>query len=441
MSILTVRENLIREMSDLNNRGIDCSNCTGVCCTDKSNSMKIGKEETEKIYHYLVEQKLWNSQLIQKMRQTIETYRLDHHLSTGQNSSLRKTYTCPLFQHKSLGCPLPTEIKPLGCLAFNPKMSHIKNGEDCGTNQETLMGSEIDDDLKKPIPNALLDFDKKEELLASDLIISESTNPYYNLALEDFLLRETKDGKRRLVLWRNRPSIVMGHFQNPWLECDLAGTKKAGLLFVRRASGGGTVYHDLGNLNFSFYSDNGFCNRSWSLNFVASALKEAGINLTINDRNDLLLKEFKVSGSAFKQVKNYGYHHGTLLIDAKLDHIKQLLGEHVSGIETKAVRSVSSRVINLKVENEVFDYDKAVECLSNHWKKSYPGKVTVLDDQTAMEKQAYFSSWSWIWGETPRFSFKKENKEISFHKGISKDGKKLSIPTECDSAFNPFFNY
>jgi lipoate-protein ligase A len=415
------RHQLLELMENLNKSEINCAQCTGVCCTDKANSMKIDEAETESIYQYLISHNIWDKDLENSLRETIDKYRLDQEISTGKNSVFRKTYTCPFFKFKSLGCALPAEVKPYGCLAFNPRTSGIKNGENCASDAELLKSVE-QHDLKYTIPEALLRRHRKTQLEKHNLIISNSSNPYFNLALEDYLLRKIKHNKPTLLLWRNRPSIVWGKFQNPWLECHIQKAREKGLIFVRRQSGGGTVYHDLGNLNFSILSDNGYCNRVSNLDFIIDAFKETKLQLKRNERNDLVIehhnKTYKVSGSAFKQIKNKGLHHGTLLIDTQLDNISGLLNPKKQGIESKSIRSVPSPCINLKEIDPDLNYDKAIEVISNHWNVRHGSKTLVVDEKNySFENTEKYLSWDWIWAETPKFEFQGDKVWVKVMKG------------------------
>lgn len=447
------RHQLIELMESLDKKNINCANCTGVCCTDLANSMKIDKYETTVIYDYLIKKNLWDDQLEKSIDETINKYRLNQDLSTGKNSSFRRTYTCPFFKYKSLGCALPKEVKPYGCLAFNPKVVGIKKGEDCDTDP-TLLENIDQEGEKFSIPVALKKYHMQNKISQFRSFVSTSSNPYFNLALEDYLLREVKTDEPILLIWRNDPSIVWGKFQNPWLECDIKNARARGLKFVRRQSGGGTVYHDLGNLNFSIISDNGFCNRKQNLNFIINALKGTLLELKINERSDLVVenggKNYKVSGSAFKQVKDRGLHHGTLLINADLENIRGLLNPTREGIESKSIRSVSSSVINLNEIDNSFTYETAVELITSHWEKIHTSKKVIIDEKDFnFNKKGMFTSWDWVWKETPKFSYHNKYSTITIHKGyiseanladkeLSKKIKKFKIGLKNNEDFGEF---
>lgn len=170
------RQLLIDSMFENEDKGNDCSQCEGTCCTFVSNSMQTTLLETKEIYEWLEVNGLWTEELIQKLKDTVRKYRLDYSVGTGRKS-IRKTYTCPFFHHKKLGCGLDLNVKPYGCLAFNPRQANQKEGDNCASNLEILEQREREFEgfekqesrnlakkhkiiwEKAPLPLALLDFD------------------------------------------------------------------------------------------------------------------------------------------------------------------------------------------------------------------------------------------------------------------------------------------
>lgn len=172
------RSPLLESMNNLENQNISCRDCTGRCCTYQANSMQMTAIETEELYNYLIENNLWTDDLEKKLQDCITEFRLDKEISTGKNSNFRRSYTCPFFKHESLGCPLPAQIKPYGCLAFNANSSGVKDGEDCSSDLELLEKRESEEETieneklreskgyyweKLPIPMALLERKKVSE--------------------------------------------------------------------------------------------------------------------------------------------------------------------------------------------------------------------------------------------------------------------------------------
>jgi len=158
------------------------------------------------------------------------------------------------------------------------------------------------------------------------VLFSKSNNIFVNLSLEDWIYRNIDlNNKKILLLWANKPSIVIGRHQNPWRECHLRRCTDHNVEVVRRNSGGGTVYHDLNNLNISFLSSKKLYNRKNNLVIIRDVLqKKFGIQSEITKREDLVLKQTgdKISGTASKLGSTNSYHHCTLLIDVDLKHMK-----------------------------------------------------------------------------------------------------------------------
>jgi hypothetical protein len=174
MQTLNRREVLIEKMNDLESRGMGCMGCSGNCCTYEANSMMVTPLEAVELMVYLKENNLLSDELKTKFTETVSKYRLEHPPIRGRRSYLRKTYTCPFFNHQELGCPLPREIKPYGCLAFDSHHAEIKASEHCYSEKDLLEQrellhpeeKELNEKLKEkhelywdktPMPNALLD--------------------------------------------------------------------------------------------------------------------------------------------------------------------------------------------------------------------------------------------------------------------------------------------
>ena len=179
------------------------------------------------------------------------------------------------------------------------------------------------------------------------LLILESKDPYYNLAVEEYLFRHgTGD---IFMLWQNEPTVVIGCNQNAYAEVDFDVLREKGIHLARRITGGGAVYHDLGNVNYTLISDraeNGIDFSAFTAP-VLSALATLGIKAELSGRNDLLVDGKKFSGNA--QYSNGGrtLHHGTLLFDSDLEMLSHVLRPDEEKIKSKAVKSVRSRVTNL----------------------------------------------------------------------------------------------
>lgn len=235
------------------------------------------------------------------------------------------------------------------------------------------------------------------------LSYSLEQDPYVNLAHEYELLERAKRKKEsHLFLYRNRPCLVLGRFQNPWREIDF-GEKPEHVAFVRRHSGGGTVYHDLGNWNFSFIGPGDHIDEKKHLDVIRQALATFSLAIEMNERFDLLFEGRKISGSAFRRVKGAHLHHGTLLVDAKLSDLKSCLGKNASlSIEGKGVKSVPSPVVNIFEHAKDLSWERLLAALEKSLQhQATPWRRT---EMSALEQEHHrlLTSWEWLWGQGPK---------------------------------------
>jgi lipoate-protein ligase A len=154
---------------------------------------------------------------------------------------------------------------------------------------------------------------------------SASRNVYENLALEEYLFRRLEADERALLLWRNRDSVVIGRYQNPYIECSLQNMERNGVSLARRQSGGGTVWHDEGTLCFTFFGPRQGFDRRENIEITLRALKNLGVPAEVNERLDILVEDKKISGSAFRESGGFSFHHGTILIRADLERLSACL--------------------------------------------------------------------------------------------------------------------
>lgn len=242
------------------------------------------------------------------------------------------------------------------------------------------------------------------------LYISHERDPFFHLAVEEWLLREYTGEEPAWFLYRNDPCVVVGRFQNPWKEADLGWMQSEGIPLVRRPSGGGTVWHDPGNVNFCCVRPMAGFKKSLALEEVQRRLSGFGKEVVINERFDLRFHGSKVSGSAYKQTKDRALHHGTLLLDGDLARLNRSLNSPVTLKSTKSISSVRSPVLNLEVNPDV-------------WIKSWgDGEVVQLNDPRF--QRDHWSRWEWVYGETPHFEWSFSVGEdviaLSCHKGLIK---------------------
>merc|ERR1712111_191410 len=176
---------------------------------------------------------------------------------------------------------------------------------------------------------------------------------FTNLALEDWLYRKHDfDHKSLLLLWQNDPCVVIGRHQNPWVETNVPFLRESYTKLARRNSGGGTVYHDLGNLNCTFFTRRSAYDRRRNLEVVCSAIKAvSNLNVSVNDRDDIVFnateEDKKVSGTAAKLGRETAYHHCTVLVDVNECVLHDALHSKADGVESRATQSVRVPVKNL----------------------------------------------------------------------------------------------
>lgn len=263
---------------------------------------------------------------------------------------------------------------------------------------------------------------------------SECKNPYLNLAFESWLLESKCRADCCILLtFSDVPCVVFGNFQNPWLECRLKEMENEHVLPVRRFSGGGAVYHDLGNLNLSFLRLERDHHKEENAEFVKDFLSKLGLPVFVNARSDLRIKsekdvcDRKISGSAFKQKKDRSYHHMTLLCESNLDHLNFYLHSGLQDlIESKSIQSVRSKVANLSEYNKEITPSFIQEKLSD-----IASEVITVDEKymrgipEVLELSEEMQTWDFIYGKTPRMdlSFKKDSEEyrLTITKGLVVD--------------------
>ncbi|XP_026759145.2 lipoyltransferase 1, mitochondrial isoform X2 [Galleria mellonella] len=269
---------------------------------------------------------------------------------------------------------------------------------------------------------------KKENILPPEgeitksVFMSQSTDIYTNLALEDWMYRNMDFTNHHVMMvWRNEPCVVIGRHQNPWLEANIPLLSEREIALARRNSGGGTVYHDRGNLNVTFFTPRERYDRKYNLELIKRALfRGFGIKSVINERQDIIIRDkYKVSGTAAKLGRLTGYHHCTLLVNANKADLSRALAKR----ETNATASTRSAVANLAEVDNKITVDSLQTALGYEYLRT-PAMRLEDGGQNQISKQRGFQfinptddwfpglaelkndlkSWDWCFGRTPDFS-------------------------------------
>ncbi|MDY0407839.1 lipoate--protein ligase [Virgibacillus soli] len=264
------------------------------------------------------------------------------------------------------------------------------------------------------------------------------TDPTINLALEEYVLQNFGETDTYLLFYINEPSIIIGRNQNTIEEINTDYVEENGIKVVRRLSGGGAVYHDLGNLNFSFITkDDGdsFHNFAKFTEPVVQALNKLGVPAQLKGRNDLVVGERKISGNAMFATKGRMFSHGTLMFDSEIDHVVAALNVNKAKIASKGIKSIRSRVANItefleesmtmeQFKDMILRYIFAVEDV-----KDVPQyELTEEDWKNVYElAEKRYRSWDWNYGKSPSFNVKESHKFDSGLVDVRLDVKKGKI--------------
>ncbi|XP_053609755.1 lipoyl amidotransferase LIPT1, mitochondrial isoform X2 [Plodia interpunctella] len=261
-----------------------------------------------------------------------------------------------------------------------------------------------------------------EREITKSVFMSQSTDIYTNLALEDWMYRNMDFSRHHVMMvWRNEPCVVIGRHQNPWLEANVPLLSEREIALARRNSGGGTVYHDRGNLNITFFTPRERYDRKYNLELVKRALyREFGIKSIINERQDIVVRDkYKISGTAAKLGRLSGYHHCTLLVNANKADLSKALAKR----ETNATESTPSPVLNLAELDSRVTVDALQTALGYEYLRTpalslHDGGHDQISKQRGFqfvnptdewfpglaELKNEIQSWDWCFGRTPDFT-------------------------------------
>lgn len=249
-------------------------------------------------------------------------------------------------------------------------------------------------------------------------VISNSTKPQYNLAMEEYAVKHLYQGEDILLLWQNEPSVIIGRNQNTVEEINEVFIKERGIHVVRRMSGGGAVYHDLGNLNFSFVTKGDRVNVNNYRKFtdpVIAALNKLGVNAEFQGRNDIVVDGRKVSGNAQYYHGKVMLHHGTLLFDSTMEDVVQSLNVSQEKITSKSIKSIRSRVENIAHFMEqpctMAEFKQTILNAFSQSESYRDYHLTPADEeQIKALRESKYDLWDWNYGKSPEYNIKKEKR-------------------------------
>ncbi|MDR0897669.1 MAG: lipoate--protein ligase [Oscillospiraceae bacterium] len=247
------------------------------------------------------------------------------------------------------------------------------------------------------------------------VLVSTDTNPHRNLAREEALLLRYDVGCEEpiLYLWQNAATVVIGRNQNAWRECRADLLRQEGGTLARRTTGGGAVFHDLGNLNFSFLLPRAQYDLTRQLNVVREAVAAFGIDCAFSGRNDLLAEGRKFSGNAFRFTAQGALHHGTLMVRVDPEKMGRYLQVSPAKLAARGVKSVASRVVNLADLGTV-TIDAMREAMGRAFAAAYgaatPEDADALDIPGSAALAERNATWDWNYGAAPSFDIALEHR-------------------------------
>lgn len=245
--------------------------------------------------------------------------------------------------------------------------------------------------------------------------VSDTRDPYYNLATEEFLTFSVGADECILYLWQNRNTVVIGKNQNAYRECNVSKLEEDGGHIARRLSGGGAVYHDDGNLNFTFCVRKDNYDLKKQLSVIVEAVNSFGVKAELTGRNDITVEDKKFSGNAYYESGDYAYHHGCIMINANKENLSTYLNVSQEKLKSKGVSSVKSRVMNLSEACDRITVDSLKNAMEGAFKRVYGydyEMITLSDDDKKKidELRNKYASEEWRFGQKIPFTHKIEHR-------------------------------
>ena len=241
-------------------------------------------------------------------------------------------------------------------------------------------------------------------------LVTETYDPYRNLAVESCLLDSLRPDECILYLWQNAKTVVIGRNQNAYRECRIEKLTADGGRLARRGSGGGSVYHDMGNLNFTFLANEGDYDVARQLSVIVRALEGFGVSAEISGRNDITADGRKFSGNAYYRHKGRCYHHGAILVDTDMTKMSEYLRVSAEKLRTHGVESVRSRVVNLRELQPAIGIGAMKAALIRAFGEVYdvatsPMNPDDLDREALAGWQDRYASAEWLYGRHMRADY------------------------------------
>ena len=244
---------------------------------------------------------------------------------------------------------------------------------------------------------------------------NSSLDPHFNMAFDEFCLEQLKADEPVFYLWQNRPSVIIGLNQSAYAEVNLPYLREKGIVLARRVTGGGAVYHDLQNLNYTITGRIRDLETDYPayVETMARALRALGVPAEVSGRNDILVDGRKCSGYAKRMSKDRLMIHGTLMYDVDIDTLTEVLAAPGSKLSAAGVSSVRSRVANLKEYLPQFKDIHAFQAALQALLAGHDGEIRLTETQIARieaEADAKYRTWEWIYGHSPAAAFRKTKK-------------------------------
>lgn len=252
----------------------------------------------------------------------------------------------------------------------------------------------------------------------SNYIYSAPTGDgWLNLARDGYFLENNKKDDVILYFYVNKNAVIIGRNQNAWKECSIANMDADGVQLVRRHSGGGAVFHDNGNLNFSFITDEKHYDLNRQMRVILNAVSKLGLKAELSGRNDITVDGKKFSGNAFSLAKGNRSHHGTILVNADLAKLSNYLCVSKEKMRSKGIDSVRARVCNICELSSGLTVEAMRRLVIESFIEEYGAASEYVFDGTALaeveERRERLASWEWRFGKTPQFDFETD-KRFSF---------------------------